>query len=154
MKDTIELSGLEINKIIRGPKRNHPYDKDKLKKDSPLIGQTYSQFIYQGVVFNAPDSKGFDRDYELGEIEEVSLLSYTEKVKVLDKDDNEIETEVRRLDFTTHVNTTQYDNFEAKTQRRQLRRSIHNAKLNAIESGAIKADVLLTEDDLALLATS
>lgn len=135
MKTTIKVKGLDLLNISRGLKRNVLYNEANLKPDSPLKGQKYSSFNYEGVMFTAPDMKGFDADYQAGKIKELTLVTYTEEVKTKDADGKEVINLVKRIDYVTHINSDQYKAFKKSERDEEFEDAKHDLKMNMIREG-------------------
>ena len=150
MKTTIKVKGRDLLNIVRGLKRNTDYDLTKLKADSPLKGQKYSTFLYEGVVFTAPDMKGFDRDFEAGKLKEVTLVSYIDEVTTTDASGATKVTQIKRLDYSSHINADQWKAFTDEERREELEEAQHKANLNRIAKsyGNVEDVVKLQTDNV------
>ena len=104
-----------------------------------LKGQTYSQFKFDGTVFNVNDNLGFKEAVEKQDLSLVKLIDGTREKVVIDSEGNETTETVRSLElemFTT----------ETAAFAKEIRHAKHQATLTTIkrvaEAEAISEDAL------------
>lgn len=111
-----------------------------------LAGETYSQFRFEGTVFNVNDKLGFKDAVEKGDLALVKLIDGTREKTVVDDQGNEITETVRSLEldmFTT----------ETAAFAKEIRHAKHEATITAIKRVA-EATEISEEGMKALLSAS
>ena len=95
------------------------------KENSKLKGQTYSRFMYNGVIFNVNDSLGFKEALAQNDLKVVKLVETTwERINV---DANGVETKTTEAGYEFESFVRESDIFA-----RELRKAKHSATINAI----------------------
>lgn len=142
-KNFITIADAQVEDIVL-LKANIPYKNGQRKTD----GETYSQYRFEGVVFNVPDVSPFVKDHLEGNISSVKLEDKTRVKDAKDASGVIVKTTVRAFEFDSHRTLTS----ENALMNAQYSRARHAARMKQLL--VIGSSANLTEAQVAMLESN